>query len=129
MYIYIYISNVNKSAVVVFRNEKTFDGEWFWGNFTLPHLDNSKYLGVKFTYNGHWDTHIKEHVTAGKCNVNSLLRILNNPCLSLYVNILQPSLEYGSEVWRCTTSQSKALDAVLLAPCKKILGCSSKTCS
>ena len=27
------------------------------------------------------------------------------------------------------TSQSKALDAVLLAACKKILGCSSKTCS
>ena len=35
--------------VVVFRNEKTFDGEWFWGNFALPHLDNYKYLGVKFT--------------------------------------------------------------------------------
>ena len=23
-------ANVTKSAVVVFRNEKTFDGEWFW---------------------------------------------------------------------------------------------------
>ena len=74
-------------------------------------------------------------MTAGKRKVNSLLRILNNPCLSLYVKrqvilyILRPSLEYGSEVWRCTTSQSKALDAVLLAACKKILGCSSKTCS
>ena len=32
-------------------------------------------------------------------------------------------------MWRCTTSQSKALDAVLLAACKKTLGCSSKTCS
>ena len=72
---------------------------------------------------------------AGKRKVNSLLRILNNPCLSLYVkrqvilSILRPSLEYGSEVWRCTMSQSKALDAVLSAACKKILGCSSKTYS
>ena len=88
------------------------------GETALPHLDNYKYLGVKFTYNGHWDTHIKELVTAGRHKVNSLLRILNNPCLSLYVNrqvilsILQSSLEYGSEVWRFTTSQSKA---VLLA--------------
>ena len=63
------------------------------------------------------------------------MRILNNPCLSLYVkrqvilSILRPSLEYGSEVWRCAASQSKALDAVLLAACKKILSCSSKTCS
>ena len=45
-------ANVTKSAVVVFRNEKTFDGEWFWGNSALPHLDNYNYLGVKFTYNG-----------------------------------------------------------------------------
>ena len=80
---------------------------------------------MKFTYNGHWDTHIKDLVIAGKHKVSSLLRILQNPCLSLYVNrqvilpILQPSLEYGSEVWRCTTSQFKALDAVLLAACKK----------
>ena len=45
------------------------------------------------------------------------------------MSILCPSLEYGSGVWRCTTSQSKALDAVLLAACKKILFCSSKTFS
>ena len=51
-------TNVTKIAVVVFRNEKTFDGEWSWGNSALPHLDNYKYLEVKFTYNGHWDTHI-----------------------------------------------------------------------
>ena len=76
-------ANVTKSAVVIFRNENTFDDEWFWGNSVLPHLDNYKYLGVKFTYNGHWDTHIKELVIAGKRKVNSLLKILNNPCLSL----------------------------------------------
>ena len=45
-------ANVTKCAVVVFRNEKTFDGEWFWGNSALPHLDHN-FLGVKFTYNGH----------------------------------------------------------------------------
>ena len=89
----------------------TFDGEWFRGNSALPHLDNYKYLyrsKVYIIYNEHWDTHIEELVTAGKRKVNSLLRILNNPCLSLYVkrqvilSILRPSLEYGSEVWRCT---------------------------
>ena len=40
-------ANVTKSAVVVFRNEKTFDGEWFWGNSALPHLDNYKLFGSK----------------------------------------------------------------------------------
>ena len=33
-------------------------------------------------------------------------------------------------MWRCTSTQSKALDAVLLGVCKKILSCSSsKTCN
>ena len=30
---------------------------------------------------------------------------------------------------RCTSTQSKALDAVLLGACKKTLSCSSKTCN
>ena len=51
-------ANVIKCAIVVFRNEKTFDGELFWRNSALPHLDNYNYLGVKFTYNGHWDAHM-----------------------------------------------------------------------
>ena len=96
----------------------------------MPHLDyyNYMYLRVKFAYNGHWDAHIKDLVTASKRK--RLLRILNNPCLrQVILSILRPSSEYGSEVLRCTTSQSKALDAVLLAACKKILCCSSKTCS
>ena len=45
------------------------------------------------------------------------------------MSIFRPSLEYGNEVWGCTSTQSKALDAVLLGACKKILSCSSKTCN
>ena len=90
------------------------------GDYVLPHLNYYTYLGVKFTCNGHCDAHLKDLVTSGKCKFNSLLRILCNPSLSLYLrqqvilSILRPSLEYGNEVWRCTSSQSKALDAVLL---------------
>ena len=74
---------------------------------------------------GLWDAHLKDLVTSGKHKLNSLLRILCNPSLSLYLrrqvilSILRRSLEYGNEVWRCTSTQSKALDAVLLGACKK----------
>ena len=67
----------------------------------------------------------KNLVTSGKRKLNSLLRILCNPSLSLYLRqqvilyIFRPSLECGSKVWRCTSTQSKALDAVLLGVCKK----------
>ena len=126
-------ANVAKCAVVVFRNEKELDGAWTWGDSVLPHLNYYIYLGVKFTCNGHCNAHLKDLVTSGKRKLNSLLRILCNPSLSLnlrrqvILSILRPSLEYGNEVWGCT--QSKALDAVLLGACKKILSCSSKTCS
>ena len=65
----------------------------------------------------YWDAHLKDLVISGKCKLNSFLRILCNPSLSLYLrrqvilSILRPSLEYGNEVWRCTSTQSKALDA------------------
>ena len=84
---------------------------------------------------GHWDAQLKDLVTSGKCKLNSLLRILCNPSLSLYLrqqvilSILRPSLEYGNKVWRCTSSQSKALDAVLLGVCKNISSFFSKICN
>ena len=97
-------ANVAKCAVVVFRNEKELDGTWTWGDSVLPHLNYYTYLGVKFTCNGHWDAHLKDLVTSGKCKLNSLLRTLCNPSLSLYLrrqvilSILRPSLEYGNKV-------------------------------
>ena len=99
---------------------------WTSGDFVLPHLNYYIYLGVKFTCNGHWDAHLKDLMTFGERKLNSLLRILCNPTLSLYLRrqvilfILRPSLEYGNEVWRCTSTQSKALDAVLLGLLERV---------
>ena len=41
-------ANVTKCAVVVFRNEKIFDGKSF-GETALPQLDYYNYLKVNFT--------------------------------------------------------------------------------
>ena len=47
----------------------------------------------------------------------------------LLLSVLRPSIEYGSEVWKCNNSQTSALESILLGGAKKILGCSSKTCN
>ena len=47
----------------------------------------------------------------------------------MLLSVLRPSLEYGSEVWKCNTSQAGALESVLLGGAKGILGCSSRTCN
>ena len=38
-------------------------------------------------------------------------------------------LEYGSAIWDCNKSQTRALESIILGGAKKILGCSSKTCN
>ena len=46
-------ATVVKCVVVVFKNENTFNGEWFWGKSALPNVDYYNYLEVKCTCNGH----------------------------------------------------------------------------
>ena len=110
---------------------------------TVPSLPSLEFNGLLFAddFVGLSDSEqglqaLIDLVTSGKRKLNSLLRILCNPSLSLYLrwqvilSILRPSLEYGNKVWGCTSTQSKALDAVLLGACKKIsISCSSKTCN
>ena len=47
----------------------------------------------------------------------------------LLLSVVRPSLEYGSEIWDCNKSQTRALQSITLGGVKKILGCSSKTCN
>ena len=47
----------------------------------------------------------------------------------LLLSVIRPSIEYGSEVWEGNKSQAGSLESIILDGAKRILGCSSKTCS
>ena len=70
----------------------------------LPIVSNYTYLGVDFSCNGAWDTHIKKLIQNGKQKVNQLNSIISNRYINLsarhmlLLSVLCPSLEYGSEV-------------------------------
>ena len=51
-------ANVSKCAVVVFSNSKV-PGSWIWGEHTIPQASSYCYLGIDFTSDGGWDTHVK----------------------------------------------------------------------
>ena len=38
----------------------------------------------------------------------------------LLLSVLRPSIEYGSEVWKCNKSQASALESILLGGGQKI---------
>ena len=108
-------------------------GKWNWGDHVLPIVSNYTYLGVDFSYNGAWDTHIKKLIKKGKQKVNQLNSIISNryinlsACRMLLLSVLRPSLEYGSEVWEGNKSQAASLESIMLGGAKRVLGCSSKT--
>ena len=82
----------------------------------VPIVSNYTYLGVDFSYNGAWDTHIKKLIQNGK-QVNQLNSIISNRYINLsahrmlLLSVLRPSLEYGSEVWEGNKSQAASLEA------------------
>ena len=76
-------------------------GKWYWGDHMLPIVSDYTYLGVDFSYNGAWDTHIKKLTQNGKQKVNQLNSITSNRYINLsarmlLLSFLRPSLEYGS---------------------------------
>ena len=124
-------ANVNKSAVLVFGKDKV-KGKWNWGDHVLPIVSNYTYLGVNFSYNGAWDTHIKKLIQNGKQTVNQLNSIISNRYINvsarcMLLSVLRPSLEYGSEVWEGNKSQAASLESIMLGGAKRVRGCSSKT--
>ena len=126
-------ANVKKSAVVIFSKLGNFLGKWVWGQESLPVLDSYCYLGIEFSSNGSWDKHIKSLIICNKQKLGGLYHVLHNFALDLrtrrhiFMAVLQPSLEYGCEVWNANKCQARALESIQLSSCKYILGCSVTT--
>ena len=78
---------------------------------------------------------MKRVISNGRKKVNQLHSIISNRNIYLsarrvlFLSALKPSIEYGSEVWKCNKGQASALESILLGGAKRILGCSSKTCN
>ena len=79
--------------------------------------------------------HIQKIRDNCKKRVNQLHSVISNRDINLsarrllLLSVVRPSLEYGSEIWDCNKSQTRALESIILGGAKKILGCSSKTCN
>ena len=92
-------------------------------------------MGIEFAKNGSWDSHIQKVINNGKKKRNQLHRFLSNRNIStvarslLFVSVLRPTLEYGSEVWAGNKQQTASLESIQLGAAKKILGCSCNTCN
>ena len=74
-------------------------------------------------------------VDSGKKKVNQLHSINSKRDINLsarrlvLLEVVRPTLEYGSKVWEANKAQVTPLESVVLAEAKHILGSSSRTCN
>ena len=40
-------------------------GSWTWGEHTIPQASSYCYLGIDFTFDDGWDTHVKRVISNG----------------------------------------------------------------
>ena len=58
-------ANVNKCAVVVFSKSK-LPSSWTWGEHTIPQTPSYCYLGIDYSFDVGWDTHVKRVISNGR---------------------------------------------------------------
>jgi len=108
-----------------------------WGNKVITVKNTYRSLAVTFSSPGTWDVHLaKLHISA-RGNVNQLAKFLYNKDLDTCIKFmlieicLPPVLEYGSDVWHASKSQTGLLKThtwttcfgILFHPGPNIIGC------
>lgn len=103
--------------------------QWHWEGLPIPVTDSYKYLGVVLHSSCTWTAHVQHVISKGTATLAKFGAYLRAKTISrhvrlvMYKQFVRPVLEYGSEVWRPTETQSKHLEAIQLKAARAILGC------
>ena len=127
--------NVDKTKIVLFRNGgKIRENEkWFYNGKEIEVVNQFKYLGMLFNYNGKHNVtqkHVAEQGRKAYFAINSKLKNhhfnIKSKC-SVFDTYVNSILSYGSEIW----GFHKAADVENIQTkfCKHILGVKKSTCN
>jgi len=93
-----------------------------------------KYLGLVMNKNLKWSGNIEFLTTKANSRSNKLLstlkrlrRLSKEAKLSIWMALVRPVLESGSELWWANKLESQKIESIQLKALKSILGVSSKT--
>jgi hypothetical protein len=128
----LYIVNVAKTKVVVFRNGRLRPNEcWTYRDHVIKIVDHFNYLGLVFNYNGNYS--LAEKTLLGQVRkarfalrrASSMYKQNVLTELYLFDTYISPIINYGCEIWG--SSKSPNIERVHLKYCKQLLGVSMKT--
>ena len=106
---------------------------WVCRGQQLSVVRKYKYLGIWFTSDLGWDEHIRVMVAKATERTNRLGKVFNNHRLSaraktlVWLSSVRPLLEFGSEVWRATPTQTHKLESVQLDAGRTIFRLNART--
>ena len=129
--------NLKKTVIVIFgtaAQRAQFAGATlFWGSEEMRMVDSTKYLGVHFSADASWDTHVKAAVAKGQAAFHAWAPVLASPRIHVHTKkrviatYIRPVMEYASEIWSTPlgthhTVNMSGMDAVLRAACALACG-------
>ena len=102
-------------------------------NVPIKNVSDHKHLGVIFSNNGKWHSHISSIVKRAWQRIGILRTLkfhLNRSCLEkLYITFIRPLLENSDVLWdNCTADQSNDIESIQIEAARIVTG-ATKLCS
>ena len=109
--------NPNKTEAILFSTVAVFEPRLIFDNTELVFVDNHKHLGLTFSSDCKWHTHI-DNILASASRMLGVLRNLKfrlgrKALNQIYLSYLRPLLEYAAVVWDgCTLYEKRKMEQV-----------------
>lgn len=119
--------NPNKTEAILFSISNVNNPNLYFDNVPVNFVDDHKHLGLTFSHDGKWHTHI-ETILSSAAKMLGVMRslkfTLNRKTLNqLYFSYLRPLLEYASIVWDgCTVYEKQQLERFQYEAARTVTG-------
>ena len=121
-----------KSLIVSNKSDRELNPPVIFDNTAVSEVNHHTYLGITFSFNLRWNTHVDELCTKANKRLNMMLPLkykLDRRSLeNMYKSFVRPVMEYGIVVWGGTydTSLSK-LEEINIKAMRIITGATEKS--
>ena len=120
-------NSLKTESVLFSRKRETINPDILFANDIVKCVVDHKHLGLTFSNDGKWNTHINNTFNKAYKRMN-ILRLLKHKVdrkslLTIYISYIRPILEYGDVIWDNCSNQNKiCLESIQLEALRIITG-------
>ena len=119
--------NPSKTEVMFFTLAQRDRPSLYFEDTPLSFVDHHKHLGLTFSHDGSWHSHIENIVNSASKVLGSMrmlkFKLKRQSLNQIYVSYLRPIIEYASLVWdNCTNYEKETLDKIQYEAARLVTG-------